>query len=331
MIIENYLKSSTTPTINVTDVTLSVNEMFQWIFSGLNVNVSQCNINSIHIFVQPDKQMAENPEIIIHNSSFSSLDLQLGTKAQITDCYIDAQFKPRPTLITASNSDVSIQNCHFGNFINENGSTVLYGQYYSHITIENSVFIQHNSSKGVLFLENNCYMFINNSTHSHHVATSFSYSPLSLKDGIDAVVINTVFINNSAVNGGALIARFQCKIALTNCTFTSNKAITGKALSISKNPNLQRFAGTPDQNTTRTVTPTSHTSFNQASPADTSFKQASPADTSFKQASPADSSFNQASPADTSFKQASPADTSFNLTSSDDEKSLNLLPHQLSL
>ena len=139
------------------DVALSSNETFRWIFSGLNVNVSQCNIDSIHIIVQshePSYQMqhlVENTQIVIHNSSFSSLDLNPGIKAQITDCYIDAQFKPRPTLITANNSDISIQNCHFGNFMNENGSTVLYGHDNSHIVIENSVFIQHNSSKASYF------------------------------------------------------------------------------------------------------------------------------------------------------------------------------------
>ena len=228
-------------------------------------------MDPIRIVVQSESRpnqtehLVENPEIVIHNSSFGSLDLNPGSKAQIIDCYIDAQFEPRPTLITANNSDVSIQNCHFGNFINEKSYTVLYGHYYSHVTIENSVFVQHNSSKGVLFLQKNCYMFINNSTHSHNMASSPSYSPVSLEDGIHAVMINTVFSNNSAVSGGALIAKNQCKIALTNCTFSSNKAITGKTFNISKNSNIQRSVDTPEQNTTRTVTPVSHTSFNQAS------------------------------------------------------------------
>ena len=102
--------------------------------------------------------------------------------------------KPRPTLITANNSDVSIQNCHFANFINENGSTVLYGHNYSHVTIENSVFVQHNSSKGVLFLQNNSFMFINDSTYSDNVASSPGYSPISLRDGIQAAVINTMYL-----------------------------------------------------------------------------------------------------------------------------------------
>ena len=275
-VIEKFVKSSTTPSITVTDVDLSFKETFTWIFSGLNMNVSQSKVDSIDITVQSEspgdhiEQLVENPEIIIHNSSFGSLDLKPGTKAQITDCYIDAQFKPRTTLITANNSDVSIQNCHFGNFINQNDSTILYGHYYSHVTIENSVFIQHNSSKGVLFLQNNCYMFINNSTYSHNVATTFGFSSIAL-DRAHAVVNNTVFQTNSALGGGAMIAQYECRVALTNCTFSSNKAITGKTLNTSKNSNLRRAARTTNQNTT-TSSAMSSTLFNQTSLSDKKHK-----------------------------------------------------------
>ena len=140
------------------DVTLSFNETFtfQWIFSGLSVKVSQCRLDSGRVIVQPcqsnnTEYLIEEPEIVIHNSSFGKLDLNPETKAQITDCYIDGEFKDRPTLITANNSEVSIQNCHFENFVNQNGSTILFGHNNSHVKIENSGFIQHNSSKGVLF------------------------------------------------------------------------------------------------------------------------------------------------------------------------------------
>ena len=257
--------------ISVTDVTLSLNETFQWVFSGLNVNILQCNVDPIDILVQSEsrpnhaKQLVENPEILIHNSSFSSLDLKPGSKAQITDCYIDAQFKSRPTLITANNSDVSIQNCHFTKFINENGSTILCGHYYSHVIIEKSVFVQHNSSMGVLFLQNNCNMFINNATYSYNVASSPGYSAISLQDGIYAVMINTVFNKNSALRGGTVIARFKSKIALTNCTFSSNKAITGTTLKIFKNLNLKRSSPTLDPSNNGTFTPILPTLFNQTS------------------------------------------------------------------
>ena len=246
----------------MTDVTLSFNEMYRWIFSGLNVKIWQCNVDPIGIVVQSESQsnetehMVANQEIVIHNSSFGSLDLKPGSKAQITDCYIDAQFKSRPTLITANNSDVSIQNCHFGNFNNENGSTVLYGHDNSHITIENSVFTQHNSSRGVLFLQRNSFMYINNLTYSDNIATTFGFSSIALEDRIRAVVNNTVFRNNSALGGGALITRGQCKVTLINCTFSSNKA---------KNFIRQRSTGNPDQNSIRTAMPMSPTLLNRTS------------------------------------------------------------------
>ena len=246
----------------MTDITLSFNETYGWIFSGLNVKIWQCNVDPIGIVVQSEslpnhtEQMVENPGIVIQNSSFGSLDLKPGSKAQISDCYIDAQFKPRPTLITANNSNVSIQNCHFGNSINENGSKVLHGHDNSHITIENSVFTQHNSSMGVLFLQRNSFMYINNLTYSDNVATTFGFSSIALEDRIHAVMNNTVFRNNSALGRGALITRGQCKVTLINCTFSSNKA---------KNFIRRRSTGTPDRNSIRTVTPMSPTLFNRTS------------------------------------------------------------------
>ena len=224
------------------DVDLSFKETLKWIFSGLNVKISQCNIGSVYLAVQPSiwsndtEQFVENTVITIRNSSFVSLDLNSGNKALITDCYIDGKFKPRPTLITANNSDISIQNCHFGNFINENGSTILYGHDNSHIMIKNSVFIQHNSSKGVLFLENNSSMLINYSLISLNIASSPGCSALTLKDGIHADVHATVFKNNSALVGGAVIVENQCTTTLTNCTFSSNNV---KTLNIPKTSNVK--------------------------------------------------------------------------------------------
>ena len=98
-----------------------------------------------------------------------------------------------------------------------------------------------------------------------NTASSPSYSTISLQDRIHADVHDTVFRNNSALVGGAMFAQDECRVTLKNCTLTSNKAITAKALSISKNPNLQRSAGTPDQNVTKTVANTSPTLFNETS------------------------------------------------------------------
>ena len=242
----------------MTDVDSSFKETLKWIFSGLNVRISQCYIGSVRLAVQSSirsndtEQFVENTVITIHNSSFGSLNLNPGSKALITSCYIDGKFKPRPTLITANNSDVSIQNCHFGNFINVNGSTVLYGHDNSHIIIENSVFIKHNNSKGIILMQNNSSMNITGSLISLNVASSPGYTAITLKTRIHADVINTVFRNNSALVGGVIIAENQCKSTLTNCTFSSNKANTGKTLNIPKSSNVEMPAHARDKNNMET-------------------------------------------------------------------------------
>ena len=168
--------------------------------------------------------MVENSEIVIYNSSFWSLDLKPGTKAQIIDCYIDAHLTLRPTLITANSSVLSIQNCRFSQFVNKTDSTVLHGHNSNKVIVEDSAFIQHRSLKGVLFLQINSSMHIDNSLISQNMALALGYSPITLQDQIQAVIHNTVFSNNSALLGAAMIVKNQCQVTITNCTFSANKA-----------------------------------------------------------------------------------------------------------
>ena len=165
----------------------------------------------------------QKPEALVHNSSFGSLDLKPGTKAQITECYIDAQFKPRPTLITANNSDLLIQNSHFGNFINENGSTILHGFNNSRIITNHSSLTNGSSSKGVLIVQNTSSLNIANSIISQNVANASGYSVVTLQEGVDALIHNTIIRNNSAENGGFIKANDQCRVQLTNCRFFMNE------------------------------------------------------------------------------------------------------------
>ena len=53
----------------------------------------------------------------------------------------------------------------------------------------------------------------------------------------------------------------KCSITLTNCIFSSNKAITGKTLTVLKNSNVKMAVKSPDRN--GTFTRLSQTSFNQ--------------------------------------------------------------------
>ena len=233
---------------------MSFKEMIKWIFSGLNVSVSQCRLDSVGIAVQSKiwshdtKQFIETATITSHNSSFGSLDLKPGTKALITECFIDAESKSRPTLITAKNSDVSIQNCHFEKFTNENDSTILFGHSNSHVTIKNSIFTEHRSFKGTLVLQNTSSMHISGSLITQNVATFLGFSPISLFDKSHAVVQNTMFRNNSALIGGAMVAINLCRVTLTNCTFFLNEAVTGKTLTVRKSPDVEMATKSLDNN-----------------------------------------------------------------------------------
>ena len=231
---------------------LSSTETYKWFFSDLDVNVSKCDIDSVRIILQSirqpghTQQIMENQQIAIHNSSFGSLFLNPGTQAQISECHIDGQLKPRPTLITAINSDISIQNCHFGSFIGGNNlptvlrtsnnchviidqsvfakyeGILLHGSDNSHFTINNSVFVKHN---GMLLLQNNGSLNMNNSLVSQNSGPSAGFSAIVLQDEIRADIRNSVFEDNSARNGGALNADNHCRLELVNCTFSRNKAI----------------------------------------------------------------------------------------------------------
>ena len=75
-------------------------------------------------------------------------------------------------------------------------------------------------------------MSISSSVISQNVAFTLGYSAITLKDRIHAVLHDTVFGNNSALAGGAVNAEKKCQVTLNNCTFSLNKAVTGKTLNI---------------------------------------------------------------------------------------------------
>ena len=252
---ERYSDSQVLQTVNILDVTLSLNESFIWIFNELNIQVFNSQLDSITIIVKMNSQSnetfhpRENPETIIGNSNFRGLDLKPGTKAQITACYIDAHYNPRPTLITASNAQVLIQNSHFERFSNDNGSTVINGQNESIVILEDSSFSYHSSSKGVLYLHNTCTLNMTNSTIAYNMATSAGFSAITLYKSTGAMIKNSSFTNNSAMMGGALYAEDQCHVKLeNNCILFENKASAGGALAITKNTNLSITDGFVSEN-----------------------------------------------------------------------------------
>ena len=147
---------SDTITINVADVILTSDVDYNWTFSGLNVNFNHCQLKSMQLLFMKNNEDSKNttqiPIITFNNSSFKSLDLRPETRAEITDCYIDAEKQSRPILITSNNSDILIQNSTFLRFVNGDGPTILDGQMNCTVSIDNSLFAEHGSKQSLLFV-----------------------------------------------------------------------------------------------------------------------------------------------------------------------------------
>ena len=136
-------------TVNIADVILTSDVEYNWTFSGLNVNFELCQLDSLHLlFIKNDDDSVNTTLIaiiIFNNSSFKSLDLCPETRAEIIDCYIDANNESRPTLITSNNSDIVIHNSTFLRFVNRDGPTILDAQINCSVSVENSRLAEHRS------------------------------------------------------------------------------------------------------------------------------------------------------------------------------------------
>ena len=106
-------------------------------------------------------------------------------------------------------------------------------------------------------------MRITSSLFSQNVAFTLAYSTITLYDRTKVAVKSTTFKNNSALAGGALIAVDQCQVTLTNCTFASNKATTGKTANARKFLIPERNSYSFDEN--KTYKPIDPTKFKKTS------------------------------------------------------------------
>ena len=96
MTFKAHSSATTTPKIILNKGVKSFkNKEAQWIIFGFDVKISQCEVNRRRLILKQDSkilhQLVANPKIVIHNSSFRSLDLKSGTEALISDCILNAK------------------------------------------------------------------------------------------------------------------------------------------------------------------------------------------------------------------------------------------------
>ena len=273
MTIRKKLNVPDSLSVNVADVILRSYLNYYWTFSGFNVNFERCQLESLQLAFMKNDDHSENttqiPIITFNNSSFKSLDLHPKTRAEITDCYIDAKKKLRPTLITSNNSDIMIQNSTFLRFVKKHGPLILDAQINCSVSVENSLFAEHRSEQSVLFVHDNSSMKVSNTIFRENTvflrggAISIQrYSRLNVTNCLfddnfaskkggavygDIYVIlemkNINFHNNhaSSSHGGAIAVSTDVKLLVRNCTLDGNSAVSGDALSGSRNVTLEIY------------------------------------------------------------------------------------------
>ena len=253
--ISKYAHSPDTPTINITNVTISSDQDFFLSFYGLNVQIIHCRLDSLQLMLaQYDEELenaAQNPRMTVHNSSFKSLDVQAEMKLEITDCHIDAKSIPRPTLLISSNSQIVIRNSKFHRFVNRNGPTILNSESNSHVNIDESVFSDHLSRVGVLFLHNNSNMNIQNTTFNGNTAL-YDGGTIHVKNQVELNITDCIFEENSARNGGAIFGGNNDCFIIHNTTFKNNDASgKGGAISMQYEGQLIMKSSTLEENSAR--------------------------------------------------------------------------------
>ena len=229
--IRKYKKFSGTPDITMNNIISLATH--KWILTGLNVNISYCNLGSTHLIIQncpSPHNMVENPKFSIHNSSFGSLDLQPGTEALINECYIDAGFNVRPALITMNDAQLFIFNSHLIHFTNTDGPTIIQGWTNAIVMIDNVVLEKNYGLHGVIDFQHDGKLNIDSMTFTYNMAFDDYHSPITLNNGIEVQIQNSTFIGNQASRGGSIRAQWNSDIQCKHTYFHQNKAYQGGAV-----------------------------------------------------------------------------------------------------
>ena len=221
--------------LTVTIINVTVNSSIKLTMEGLNIHISQSNVDSLYIILHNNQslhKLVENPKIFIHNSSFGKLDLLAGTEALVTHCYIDRDFVTRSTLISSYASSVTIANCSFHNFKTREGPTVLHARVNSTVTLTNTTVVAHQSPHGAILIHNNCSVRMQKVSISHHKAAGYGFPAAIFSDRVEALIYESVFTFNSAVFGGVFVASHSTVFECNGCVFDGNQAELGGVILI---------------------------------------------------------------------------------------------------
>ena len=204
-----------------------------WTFNGINAVIFQSKVGSLHFTMQHTSlsylNMVENPRIILHNSSFGSLDLHQGTQGEIIDCHINAELLHRPTLITTKNAKLKILNGIFTNFKAIDVPAVLHGELNSSITIDQTTISNNRANFGVIVLHDNCTLNMSDVKIKGNKAKQ-GLSALTFWNDVKVTKRDSNLDGNVGSSGGVILALNRTSIQSFTTSFSKNSATTGGAI-----------------------------------------------------------------------------------------------------
>ena len=131
-----------------------------WNVVGISVRISTSTLTGLNLIVKYSLSLFGNPKVEIRNISFGSLSLQ-SCEAKISNCHINAQSKPRRTLVSAENSFLTLKDCEFLRFKSKHEPTILHGSNSTQVRIARTKIHQNRAVYGAIFLHDNCSINVN--------------------------------------------------------------------------------------------------------------------------------------------------------------------------
>ena len=208
---------------------------------GISVRISTSNLNGLTLIVKNAPSLLENPKVDIRNSSFGSLDLRSGCEALIWNCYINAQSKPRNTLISLENSILVLKDCEFRRFKSKHAPTILHGMNNAKVCIERTLIDQNRAVFGTILLHDNCSIHVTETMVTNSRTFKNGFPVFVLLRNVQANVTHSKFDKNTGHFGGTFLDSENSSVACRNTIFQQNRALQGGVFMINNNSKLAVF------------------------------------------------------------------------------------------
>ena len=229
-------KKSSLPLVTMNNV--AVESMNVWTAVGMNVRISASILTGLTLIVKTAPLLLENIKVGITNSSFGSLDLRSGCEAIISNCHINAESKPRSTLISADNSFLMLQDCEFRRFVSKHSPTILHGINNTQVRIERTKIHQNRAAFGAVLLHNNCSINIAETLVTNSRVFEDGFPVFVFWQDVQADITHSGFYKNVGHFGGTFWVSDNSSITFKNVSFQQNEALQGAAVMIHNNSKL---------------------------------------------------------------------------------------------